>query len=452
MFLLVNLMRVGKQRLKWFILDEKPAKRILHDSIDGVFSMKRRVVVTGAGVLSPAGNNVNTFWSSMVNGVSTASIITKFDTSDYRTRFACQIQDFDPTKHGIDKKNIHRMDKFIQYAVGAALEAMQSSGLDMSKENPWKVGVMVGSGIGGLSALAEVVDLLREKGPGKVSPFCVPMIISNMASGQISINWGLKGPSGCFVTACATGNNCIGESFRFIQYGDADVMLAGGTEAAITPLGMSAFCAARAMSTRNDDPKGASRPFDKNRDGFVMGEGSGVVVLEELEHAKRRGAVIMAEIAGYGLSSDAHHITAPLEDGAGAAVAMSNALKDAEMNSDQIDYINAHGTSTPAGDIAETKAIKTTFNVHAVKLSISSNKSMIGHLMGAAGGVECIATILTIRNGLIPPTINQEETDPQCDLDYVPNRAKEKVVNAALSNSFGFGGHNAVIAIKKFLD
>jgi len=411
--------------------------------------MKRRVVITGMGVISPAGNDINTFWKSLCDGVSTADRITKFDPTNFETQFACEVKGFDPLKY-IDKKNAKRMDGFVHYAVAATIQAIEDSKLNLNKEDLTRIGVIVGSGIGGLPILEEQHKVFLEKGPSRVSPFFIAMMISNMASGQISILFGLKGPSACVVTACATGNNCIGEAFRLIQYGDADVMIAGGTECAITPLGVAGFCAARALSTRNDDPKKASRPFDKNRDGFVMGEGAGVIVLEELGHALKRDAPIHCELVGYGLSSDAYHVTAPAPAGASSALAMTNAIKDANLKPEDIDYINAHGTSTVAGDAAETEAIKTTFKDHAYKLAISSNKSMIGHLLGAAGGVECIASVLTIKEGIIPPTINYEEKDPQCDLDYVPNKARRKEVRIALSNSFGFGGHNTTIVLKKY--
>ncbi|MFH1825608.1 MAG: beta-ketoacyl-ACP synthase II [Candidatus Firestonebacteria bacterium] len=411
--------------------------------------MKRRVVVTGMGVISPAGNDVNTFWKSLCAGVSTADRITKFDPTNFETQFACEVKGFDPLKY-IDKKSVRRMDGFVHYAIAAASQSISDAKLDLNKEDLTKIGVVVGSGIGGLSTLEDQVKVFLERGPSRVSPFFIPMMLSNMASGQISIIFGLKGPSACIVTACATGNSCIGESFKLIQYGDADVMVAGGTEYAITQLAVSGFCAARALSIRNDDPKRASRPFDKNRNGFVIGEGAGIIILEELEHALKRGVPIYCELIGYGLSSDAYHITSPAPGGEGGALAMANAIKDANLKPEDIDYINAHGTSTLAGDISETDAIKKTFKEHSYKLAISANKSMIGHLLGAAGGVEGIATVLTIKNSIIPPTINYEEKDPQCDLNYVPNKAMQKEVKVALSNSFGFGGHNATIVLKRY--
>jgi len=411
--------------------------------------MKRRVVVTGLGVISPAGNDIDSFWKSLCAGVSCADKITRFDASRLSTQIACEVKGFDPALY-TDKKSARRMDGFTQYAIAAASQALKDSGLDLTKDTS-RMGVFVGSGIGGLTTLMEQTHNLIEKGPGRVSPFFIAMMISNMASGMISIQFGLKGPSACVVTACASGNNSIGSSFRHIQYGDADVMVAGGSECTIVELAMAGFCSAQAMSCRNDDPKHASRPFDAGRDGFVMGEGSGIIVLEELEHAKARGAKIYAEMVGYGLSSDAFHMTAPPPDGEGGARAMQNAVNDAGIKIEEVDYINAHGTATPLGDAGETQAIKTVFKEHAYKLSVSSTKSMIGHLLGAAGGVEFIATVLSIGNSFIPPTINLENPDPKCDLDYVPNKGKQKSINYALSNSFGFGGHNATVAVKKYI-
>jgi len=411
--------------------------------------MKRRVVVTGLGVISPAGNDIDSFWKSLCAGVSCADKITRFDASRLSTQIACEVKGFDPALY-TDKKSARRMDGFTQYAIAAASQALKDSGLDLTKDTS-RMGVFVGSGIGGLTTLMEQTHNLIEKGPGRVSPFFIAMMISNMASGMISIQFGLKGPSACVVTECASGNNSIGSSFRHIQYGDADVMVAGGSECTIVELAMAGFCSAQAMSCRNDDPKHASRPFDAGRDGFVMGEGSGIIVLEELEHAKARGAKIYAEMVGYGLSSDAFHMTAPPPDGEGGARAMQNAVNDAGIKIEEVDYINAHGTATPLGDAGETQAIKTVFKEHAYKLSVSSTKSMIGHLLGAAGGVEFIATVLSIGNSFIPPTINLENPDPKCDLDYVPNKGKQKSINYALSNSFGFGGHNATVAVKKYI-
>ena len=418
--------------------------------------MKRRIVITGMGIVSPAGNDIETFWKNLTEGMSCGGQITKFDATGYECRIACEVNGFSPEAY-MDKKSARRMEPFVQYAVAASTQALKSAGLldaankiDAAKIDPTRIGVVVGSGIGGITMLEEQHKTLLEKGWKRISPFFIPMMISNMASGMISIHFGVKGPSACVTTACATGNNCIGESLRLLQYGDADIMIAGGTEAAISPLSIAGFIAAQAMSIRNDDPKHASRPFDKNRDGFVMGEGSGVLVLEEMEHALKRGAKIYGELSGYGLSSDAYHMTATSPTGEGGARAMANAVKDAGARPEDVDYINAHGTSTPVGDPSETQAIKTTFGEHAYKLCVSSNKSMIGHLLGAAGGAETIATVLTVVNDLVPPTINYAEKDPACDLDYVPNKAVKRTVNLAISNSFGFGGHNATLAIKKF--
>jgi len=412
--------------------------------------MKRRVVITGLGVISPAGNDIDTYWKNLCDGVSCADKITKFDSSRLSTQIACEVKGFDPTLY-MDKKSARRMDSFTQYAMAASVQAMKDSGLDITKSDPTRMGVIIGSGIGGLTTLMDQTYTLIEKGPSRISPFFIAMMISNMASGMVSIQLGLKGPSACVVTACASGNNSLGTSYRHIQYGDADVMVAGGAESTILELAMAGFCSAQAMSCRNDDPKHASRPFDKDRDGFVMGEGSGIVVLEELEHAKARGAKIYAEMAGYGMSSDAFHMTAPPSDGEGGARAMENCVKDAGAKPEDIDYINSHGTSTPLGDVGETAAIKRVFKEHAYKLSVSSTKSMIGHMLGAAGGAEFIATVLTVKNDLITPTINLVNPDPACDLDYVPNKAKQKTVNMAISNSFGFGGHNATVAVKKYI-
>ncbi|MEI6845605.1 MAG: beta-ketoacyl-ACP synthase II, partial [Candidatus Firestonebacteria bacterium] len=359
--------------------------------------MKRRVVITGLGVISPAGNDIDTYWKNLCDGVSCADKITKFDSSRLSTQIACEVKGFDPTLY-MDKKSARRMDSFTQYAMAASVQAMKDSGLDITKSDPTRMGVIIGSGIGGLTTLMDQTYTLIEKGPSRISPFFIAMMISNMASGMVSIQLGLKGPSACVVTACASGNNSLGTSYRHIQYGDADVMVAGGAESTILELAMAGFCSAQAMSCRNDDPKHASRPFDKDRDGFVMGEGSGIVILEELEHAKARGAKIYAEMAGYGMSSDAFHMTAPPSDGEGGARAMENCVKDAGAKPEDIDYINSHGTSTPLGDVGETAAIKRVFKEHAYKLSVSSTKSMIGHMLGAAGGAEFIATVLTVKN------------------------------------------------------
>jgi len=408
-----------------------------------------RVVVTGMGVISPVGIGLENFWQSLVEGKSGVGPITHFDASELSTRIAAEVKDFD-AKDYIDRKEAKRMDRFTQFAVAAAKMASQDAGLEMEKLNSDRVGVVLGTGIGGTDTFEKQHKVLQDKGPGRVSPFFVPMMIANMAAGHISINLGAKGPNYTVITACASGTNAIGEAFKLLQRGDADVVITGGTEAAITPMSVSGFCSMKALSTHNDEPQKASRPFDKNRDGFVMGEGSGILILETLEHAKKRGASIYAEIVGYGATADAYHITAPAPEGEGGARAMSNALKDAGLNPSDIDYINAHGTSTPLNDKFETAAIKKVFGDNAKKVAISSTKSMIGHLLGAAGAVELITSILTINKGIITPTINYEERDPECDLDYVPNEAREANVNYALSNSLGFGGHNATLIVKKF--
>jgi 3-oxoacyl-[acyl-carrier-protein] synthase II len=408
----------------------------------------RRVVITGMGVVSPVGSTLREFWKNITEGVSGISTITRFDATDYPVRIAGEVKDFDPFKY-FDKKDVRRIDRFIQFAVGASVQAVESAGLNISSIDPDRAGVLIGSGIGGLQTIETQHSILLEKGPRRVSPYCVPMEIINMASGIVSIRFGFQGPNVSVVTACATGTHAIGEAYRIIQYGDADVMIAGGAESAITPLGMAGFAAAKALSTRNDEPEKASRPFDRNRDGFVMGEGAGIVVLEEYEHAKRRGADILAEVVGYGMSGDAYHMTAPAPKGAGAVKAMRNALKDAGVSPEEIDYINAHGTSTKFNDLYETMAIKEVFGEHAYRLKVSSVKSMVGHLLGAAGGVEVIASVMAIRTGVIPPTINYEEPDPECDLDYVPNTAVEADVRYVLKNSFGFGGTNACLVLKR---
>jgi len=411
--------------------------------------MERRVVITGLGVVSPVGSDLETFWKNLTAGKSGISSITKFDPTDYPVQIAAEVKDFEPTKY-FDKKEVRRLDPFIQFAVGAADQAVKMAGLEESELDKERVGVIIGSGIGGLTTIEQQLKILWEKGPRRVSPYCVPMEIINMASGIVSIRYGYKGPNVSVVTACATGTHAIGEAFRTIQYGDADVVVAGGAESCITPLSVAGFAAARALSTRNDEPEKASRPFEKNRDGFVMGEGAGIVVLEELEHAKRRGAKILAEVVGYGTSGDAYHMTAPAPGGEGAARAIRNALRDAGIEPTEIDYINAHGTSTKFNDLFETMAIKSVFGDYAYKVKISSIKSMIGHLLGAAGGVETVASVMTINTGVIPPTINYEEPDPECDLDYTPNKAVEKEVRYVLKNSFGFGGTNACLVLKRF--
>ncbi len=407
----------------------------------------RRIVVTGLGLITPLGTGVEKTWVALCAGQSGIGRITKFDPAAYDAQIAGEVRDFDPAQF-IEKKEIKKMDTFIHYAVGAAQLAVDDAGLKVAPEEATKVGVYIGSGIGGLGSIEHYHEVLKEKGPGRVSPFFIPMTIINLASGQVAIRIGAKGPNSCAVTACATGNHCIGDAFRLIQHGDADVMVAGGAEAAITPLGVAGFAAAKALSFRNDEPARASRPFDKDRDGFVLGEGAGVVVLEELEHARRRGARIYAELIGYGMNSDAYHITAPPEEGEGAVRCMELALRDAGIAKDQIGYINAHGTSTMA-DAIETRAIKQVFGEQAYKIPVSSTKSMTGHLLGAAGGIEAVFSILALHHGLLPPTINLENPDPACDLDYVPNTARAVPIKTALSNSFGFGGVNACLIFRR---
>jgi len=410
--------------------------------------LKHRVVVTGMGIVTSLGSDLETFWNNLVAGKSGVSRIESFDVSEYPTQIAAEIKDFNPEDY-IDRKEARRMDRFVQFAVAAGKMAVQDAGLELGVNvDSERVGVIVGSGIGGLGTWEEQHSILLEKGPKRVSPFFIPMMIANMASGQISMSIGAKGPNTTAVTACATGTHSIGDSFKLIQRGDADAMICGGAEATIRPTGLAGFCSMRAMSTRNDEPEKASRPFDAERDGFVMGEGSGVLVLESLEHAVKRGARIYAEVIGYGMSGDAYHITDPDPDG--AARCMQRALKDAGIEPEAIDYINAHGTSTPVGDRSETLAIKKAFGDHAYKLAVSSTKSMTGHLLGAAGGIESVILALTLKNGVIAPTINLEHPDPECDLDYVPNAARKSDVKTALSNSFGFGGHNATIVMRKY--
>lgn len=412
--------------------------------------MKKRVVITGMGAITPVGIGKDAFWDSLINGVSGIDTITRFDPSEYSTQIAGEVKSFDPTQY-VDKKEAKRMDRVTQFAVAATKMAFDDSKMDLDKEDRTRIGTIIGTGIGGIDTLHDQYQTLFAKGPNRISPFFVPMMIANMPSGQTSITFGLQGPCSCVVTACATGTNSIGDAFKVIQRGDADVMVAGGVEACISPAAVAGFCAMKAMSTRNDEPQKASRPFEKDRNGFVMGEGAGIVILESLEHALERGAHIYAEIAGYGSNADAYHITAPAPEGAQAARCMAMAVKDAGLEPNAVDYINAHGTSTPLNDKNETQAVKTLFGPHASKVAISSIKSMTGHLLGAAGGIEAIATALTIANSLIPPTINYDTPDPELDLDYVPNKARAQEVNVALSNSFGFGGHNASILIKKYL-
>ncbi|MDL1956379.1 MAG: beta-ketoacyl-ACP synthase II [Candidatus Desulfofervidus auxilii] len=409
----------------------------------------RRVVVTGLGLVTPVGIGVEETWEAICAGKSGIGEITRFDASGYDSRIAGEVKGFNPEDF-ISKKQIKRMDLFIQYALAAARMAMEMAQLKIDEELAPRAGAIIGCGLGGLPYIEHYHKILLERGPNRISPFFVPMIITNMAAGFISIEYGLKGPNISTTTACAAGAHAIGEGFRYIKMGLADVMVVGGTEATIAPLCIAGFCAMKALSTRNDEPEKASRPFDKERDGFVVGEGAGILVLEELNHALKRGAKIYAELIGYGATSDAYHITAPPPEGEGAVLCMENALKDAGIVPEEVDYINAHGTSTPLNDVSETKAIKAVFKEHAYKLAISSTKSMIGHLLGGAGGVEAVFTVLSLYTGIIPPTINYENPDPECDLDYVPNKARKANPKIAMSNSFGFGGTNAVLLFKKY--
>lgn len=410
----------------------------------------RRVVITGLGVVTPVGNDLVTFWDNLKNGVSGIGLLDSFDTTGFDCRIGGQVRNFEPKEFFKNPKDVRRTDRFAQLAMAAAKMAKVDSGIDLDKINRERFGAIVSSGIGGLKTLEDQHSILLSRGPSRMSPFTIPMLISNMASGLISMEFGLQGPNLCIVTACATSNNAIGESWRMIKFGDADIFLAGGSEAAMVPIGVGAFAAMKALSTRNDDPQGASRPWDRDRDGFVMSEGAGVVVVEELEHAKARGAKIYCELAGYGLSADAHHMTAPPPDGEGAVRAMRMALQHASLRPEQVDYVNAHATSTGLGDICETRAIKTVFGEHAKKVSISSTKSMTGHLLGGAGAVEMAACALAMRDSVIPPTINLENPDEECDLDYTANVAKEKKVRVVMNNSFGFGGHNATLVATEF--
>ncbi|WP_025948679.1 beta-ketoacyl-ACP synthase II [Geobacillus thermocatenulatus] len=409
---------------------------------------KRRVVVTGIGAVTPLGNDAETTWKNVIAGQSGIDIVTRVNPDDFPAKVAAEVKDFDPSLF-IDRREARKMDRFTQFAVAAALMAVKDANLDIHESNAERVGVWIGSGIGGMETFEQQFEIFQQRGYRRVSPFFVPMMIPDMAAGQVSIILGAKGINSCTVTACATGANSIGDAFKVIQRGDADVMITGGTEAPITKMSFAGFCANTALST-NPDPKTASRPFDKNRDGFVMGEGAGIVVLEELEHALRRGAKIYAEIVGYGATADAYHITAPAPGGEGGVRAMRQALQDAGLKPEDIDYINAHGTSTEYNDKYETAAIKEVFGDHAYKLAVSSTKSMTGHLLGATGAVEAIFSVLAIRDGIIPPTINYETPDPECDLDYVPNEARRQDVRAVLSNSFGFGGHNATLIFQKY--
>jgi 3-oxoacyl-[acyl-carrier-protein] synthase II len=409
----------------------------------------KRVVVTGMGAVTPIGNTAEEFWASLVQGVSGIGPITRFDATGFATRIAGELKGFEPLKY-IDKKDDRKLDPYLKYAVACAAMAVEDAGLNVDRVDKTRFGVLVGSGIGGITTLLDSHDVLNAKGPDRVSPFFIPMLIINMASGLISMRFGAKGPNSSVVTACATGNHAIGDAMKIIQRGDADVMIAGGAEAIIIPLTIAGFCQMKAMSTRNDEPSKASRPFDAGRDGFVCGEGGGLVVIESLDHALARDARIYAELVGYGMTGDAHHMTAPDPEGDGAARAMAAALSDAEVGAGAVGYINAHGTSTPYNDKFETLAIKRVFGEHARKLAVSSTKSMTGHLLGAAGGVEAIATVLAIHHGILPPTINYETPDPECDLDYVPNQARKQDVDVALSNAFGFGGTNATLVFQKY--
>ena len=412
----------------------------------------RRVVVTGMGVVTPLGHNLDTFWQNLIAGKCGIDKITSWDASAFDTQIAGQVRDFDPAPAFPSPKEIRRTDRYSQFGIYAAWSALKDSGLELDKENRDEIGVILGSGIGGLATTTDQHVILLNRGPGRVSPFTIPMLIGNMASGLVSMYFNLRGPNFSTCSACATANHAIGEAWRTIKMADADIMFAGGSEAAVIPMGIAGFCAMKAMSTRNDDPQHSSRPFDQDRDGFVMGEGSGVLVLEELEHAKKRGAKIYCEIAGYGNTADAYHLTSPSPGGEGAARCMKMALRTGGLNLTDVSYINAHGTSTPQGDICETQAIKSVFGDHVRKLCVSSTKGATGHMLGAAGAVEMAVCALAIKNGVVPPTINLQNPDPECDLDYVPNTAREVPVNAIVNNSFGFGGHNATIAAKKFAD
>ncbi|MCG3149954.1 MAG: 3-oxoacyl-[acyl-carrier-protein] synthase 2 [Verrucomicrobiae bacterium] len=410
---------------------------------------ERRVVITGIGVVTPLGCDLEVFWKNLLTGQSGIGPVTRFDTTKFDSKIGGEVKDFKADQF-MPIKETRRTDRFTHYAVGAARKAVADSKIELDKEDLNRVGCLVGSGIGGMETIEEQAGILLTKGPGRVSPFMIPMLIVNMASGYISMLLGVKGPNLSVVSACATATHAIGEAARAIVHNDADVMISGGSEAAITGLGYAGFCSMRAMSTRNDDPTRASRPFDAGRDGFVMGEGAGVVILESLEHARKRHAHIYAEVAGYGITGDAYHMSAPAPEGEGAARSMAMALRHARLNPDQIEYINAHGTSTPVGDKCETQAIKSVFGAHAKKLAVSSTKSMTGHLLGAAGAVETAVCALAIRDNIVPPTINYETPDPDCDLDYVPNKARQMKVNACVNNSLGFGGHNATLIVKRY--
>lgn len=413
--------------------------------------MDRRVVITGIGVVSPLGNDLETFWKNAREGVSGIKKISAFDTAEYHCHIGGEVSDLEPKEYFNNPKDAKRADRYTHLSMAASKLAVQHSGVDWSHYDSFRAGVLVGSGIGGLDTIQKQHRTLVERSPAKVSPFVIPMMITNIASGMISMEYGLHGPNMCIVTACTTANNNIGEAWRMIKFGDADAFIAGGAEASISPMGMAGFGNMKALSRRNDEPQKASRPFDRDRDGFVMGEGAGVVVIEELEHAKARGANILAELAGYGVSADAYHMTSPHPEGLGASKCMDNALRHAGLNPEDMDYVNAHGTSTGLGDVCETRAIKRTFGDHAKNgLLVSSTKSMTGHLLGAAGGVELAASVMAMRDGVIPPTINLDNPDEECDLDYCAHEAREVPIKTAISNSFGFGGHNASLVVKKF--
>ncbi len=409
----------------------------------------KRVVITGLGAITPIGNNLAEYWSGLLQGRNGVSSITLFDASKHACQIAAEVKDFDPYQY-LDKKEAKRMERFAQFGVCASKQALADSNFVIDDLSADRVGVLIGTGVGGLKVMEEQNENLLTKGPRKVSPFTIPMMIANMAAGLTAIHTGAKGPNSCTVTACAAGSHAIGDAFRLIQGGYATAMICGGAEAAVTPLSFAGFCSAKALSTRNDDPTHASRPFDRDRDGFVMGEGSGILFLEELEHAKAREAKIYAEIVGYGMTCDAYHMTSPVPGGQGAAKAIELALSDADLSSEQVDYINAHGTSTPANDSNETKAIKKALGERAKQIVISSTKSMTGHLLGGSGGIEAVATAMAIAKNKVPPTINLVNPDPECDLDYIPNTSRDRQVNVALSNSFGFGGHNVTLAFKKY--
>lgn len=413
--------------------------------------MLNRVVVTGMGVITPIGLDLPSFWKNLLDGQSGVGSITKFDVTDFPAKIAAEVKGFEPEQY-IDRKEARRMDEYVQFSIAATRMAVQDAGFDPEQVDRERVGVIIGSGVGGIGTFERQHSQLIEKGPGRVSPFFIPMMIADMASGMVSILFGFKGPNYTTVSACSSGAHGIGDSFRILQRGEADLMITGGSEASITPMAVAGFSSMKALSLRNAEPTRASRPFDADRDGFVLGEGAGIIVLETLDHAKKRNARIYAELVGYGATADAYHMTAPHETGEGAVKAMRVALKDARLHPDDIDYINAHGTSTPLGDRVETLAIKSTFGDYAYRLSVSSTKSLIGHLLGASGGVEFVATVLSVAEDVVHPTVNQESPDPECDLDYVPNSAKKRIVRAAMTNSFGFGGHNATLIIKKFVD